>query len=162
MTDQYDPRRGGGQEYAPQHHPVSRPAPNGFQPGAQAPVPMHAPDYPHAGKAVEDRFAPPPAAPQAVASENSVVLSRAYRAHGEDVRVVAFRKPTTGDLRKCGYPLRNVITPGVGVTAIEELPDTVAKYIALLSVPQLPPSTINDLDLDDFSKCSGVILGFFI
>lgn len=94
--------------------------------------------------------------------ENEVVFSRSYKAHDADVRRVRFREPNTGDLRKAGFPLRNVVTPGVGITAIEELPDVVCKYICALSDPPLPPSTVNALDLDDFARCQQVIMGFFL
>lgn len=91
-----------------------------------------------------------------------VVLSRAYEAHDLSVQAVRFRKPTTKDLRKCGYPMRNALNVAGSAVGIDELPDVVAKYVTLLSDPPLPPSTVDQFELDDFSKCSAVILGFFL
>lgn len=93
---------------------------------------------------------------------HTVVLDHPVSAHGEEVRHVRFRKPTTKDLRIAGYPMRNVLGADGRVTAIEELPDVVAKYVSLLSEPPLPPSSVNSMDIDDFSKCSGAVLAFFL
>jgi len=164
---QHDRFQGGGAEYGapadaqawPQDpRPSMRPAPQYAPPTAA--VPQVAPSYADAAPLATT----PPQGGAAAAHGDSVTvaLSRAYRAHDVSVRQVTFRKPTTADLRRCGYPMRNVLGRDGRVNAIDELPDVVGNYINLLSDPPLPPSTVNELSLEDFSKCSEAVLGFFI
>lgn len=182
----HDPRRAGGQEYAPyappvpgspEAHaveyalpPVMRAAPQGYQP---QPAPAQVDPYAFAQAVAAPPPAPPPVvharapAPDAqaapAADERPVVtFSRAYPAHDVEVRTVRLRKPTTRDLRRCGYPMRNAVNAAGMPVALEELPDVVARYVTALSDPPLPPSTVDQLDLDDFGKCSAVVLGFFL
>lgn len=165
------------------HHgwapPGQAPQPPVFQPAppAQIPPPNSYPAGPALATAQDARaFSAPPSAasPTAAAAargepdepgtagETSVTLSRPYTAFGETVQRVRFRKPTTKDLRKNGYPLRNAIGNDGRIAAIEEMPDIAARYISALSDPPLPPSTVDSLDLKDFAACSAVIVGFFM
>jgi hypothetical protein len=179
-----DPKfAGGGEEYAPQ--PVMRPAPQGFQPQPAAPLqvppqyvqaPQPPPVQPYAPPPAEHYAQPvyaappaphpvaPPAMPAAPAASDDavVVLSRAYRAHGDSVQTIRFRKPTAKDIRKAGWPMRNAINSNGVPCAIEELPEVAARYMSLLSIPPIPPSTVDEFDLDDFAKCSAVVTSFFL
>lgn len=151
-----DPYRSGGAEYgAPQYAPQPPSMrPVGSQPGA-TPAPAYAQEaWGASPAAVAPAFVPP--------DPLTVHFSRPYKAHGDDVQSITFRKVTPGDLRKVGYPIRNIITPGQGVTALEEVPEVICKYITILATPALPPSTVNALDMDDFTKCRDVIMSFFL
>jgi len=153
--------------YEPQ--PMARPAPQGFQPRPATPQPhalsQHATPY----VPLQAPMPPAPVVAAAVARPDAqqpdkgvVELTRSYDAHDVAVKVVRFRKPTTKDLRKCGYPMRNVVNVGGNVSGIDEIPDIVARYITVLSDPPLPPSTVDQFELEDFSRCSAVIIGFFL
>lgn len=106
--------------------------------------------------------APPAPAVGAGDDENVVVFSRAYQAHGEDVRRVKFREPVTREIRKAGYPLRAVIGPDGRPNSYEILADVVAKYVTMLSDPPLPPSTVDQLTIADLNACASVINDFFL
>ncbi|MGE3064110.1 MAG: phage tail assembly protein [Hyphomicrobiaceae bacterium] len=119
-----------------------------------------------------------PAVPQSDASVNAVSaangapsepedglveLSRAYQAHDVQVRHVRFRRPTTRDLVRCGYPVRQIINSDTGrVESLEMKPDAIAKYIPTLSDPPLPPSTVDQMTLEDFTACAQVICTYFL
>jgi len=169
---------GGGQEYAPppppahdswDPQPVMRPAPQGYQ--AQPP---RAPQgyAPPPAEAVVAAINAPQASPAAVAAATgapvedefeTVELSRAYTAHNETVRVLRFRKPSGADLRKYGYPIRQIINPDTGrVESIEINAAIAAKYIVALSTPPIPPSTIDAMSIHDADACNGAIVRFFL
>jgi hypothetical protein len=174
----HDPRTWaqGGQEYAPAPASAGPAQPYNpphvgevyAQPGHQAPYQAPQPAVRPAPAGYEAAPAAPPAprpAPPAAAAAAGgpvVTLTRPYQAHDVDVQSVRFRKPTTKDLRKCGYPMRNATNANGVPVAMEELPDVVARYVSALSDPPLPPSTVDQFELEDFSRCSAVILGFFL
>jgi len=187
--DPRDVRRLGGAEYAPGYDPQPsvRPVPQPVSPRLQASLDKIIPEEwrQQAREIVAQEMAqaaqaqtlpappPPPAqattapvqvAPPALSTSgpNTVKLSRAYKAHDVDVQVVTFRKYTVKELRKVGYPLRNVFGPDGMPAGLDELPDVVARYMSVLSEPPLPPSTIDAMDVDDFALCSRAILLFFV
>lgn len=146
--------------------PSMRPAPAGHvqpPPEASQQVPpaaqmMAAPPVapaPAAVAAVQGQPVPPPVS-------GEVVFSRAYKAHGEDVTRVRFRKPATADLRRGGFPMRAITDASGKPIGYDELPDVVCTYITLLSEPQLPRSTVDQLDIADYNACSQALLGFFM
>lgn len=147
--------------------PQQQPAPDEYEWRAGEPVPglqrepRQAPSAPAVSHAAAEAAQGRPVEPLA-AADGVVELSRAYENGGEPVRAIRFREPTTADLRRIGYPLRNVLGPDGRVTGIDELPDRVARYITDLSEPKVLPSTIDKFSLDDFSRCSGIIIGFFL
>lgn len=156
-------------------HPTMRPAPAGYgQPAPEAQAPyqppppvMHAPPVAAAPAAVAAAQGnpPPPSAPppsSAPAAPGEVVFSRAYKAHNDDVTRVRFRKPTTADLRRGGFPLRAITDASGKPVGYDELPDVVCTYITLLSEPQLPRSTVDQLEIADYNACSQALLGFFM
>lgn len=153
-------RRFGGSDFVPPvdqrtapPRPQSRPVPD---------YPVYADTAPAGYDAAAGTSAPPPPPPQ-VAEDGVVHLSRGYRAHDlDDVRRIKLRRPTTADLRKCGYPMRTMLDHSGRPCAVEELPDVIGRYVALLSDPPLPQSTVNELTLEDFSRLSTCVVGFFM
>lgn len=150
--DQYDPRRGGGDEYAPR--PVSRPAPAGYGETMEGwgqqppPPPASAPSQPAVAPRTEHA--------------DEVVFSRPYNAYGDEVRKIRLRRPTGMDLRKCGYPMRAVLNPDTQqMDGLDFVPSNIAKLIVALSNPPLPMSTVDSLELDDYEKCSKLVCSFF-
>ncbi|MGE0022111.1 MAG: phage tail assembly protein [Hyphomicrobium sp.] len=169
-----DQRRFGGQEYgaqqayAPQQaddygQPAMRPAPPYEpRPYAQAPAAQQvaaAPAYaPHVATSVP--VSPAPSDP-AVDGSVLVTLGGTYMAHDVTVHQVRFRKPTVRQLRKLGYPLRNVMVDGMP-KGVDQVPEVCALYMTALSEPPLPMSTVDQFSLDDFTLCSNVITSFFL
>jgi len=153
-----DARRPAGAEYGvqpPGPQPSSRPAPQGYAPGA-APV-QHVADQLDSLLGAAERESSAPAL-----RENEVVFSKPYRAHDETVTRITLRRPTTREIKVCGSPLRIVSGPDGRVLDIEMKWDVVAKYIPLLSSPPLPPSTVDDLDYFDLDACGAVLAPFFV
>jgi hypothetical protein len=154
-----DPYRSGGAEYgaAPQYAPQ----PPSMRPVGSPPAATPAPAY-----AQEAWGASPAGAEQAPANfaklPNEVLLSKPYKAHGSDVQHLTFREPTVPEIRRLGYPFRTGLNAQGVPSALEEIPDVVGNYIALLAKPPLPPSTVNQMTPADFSRCSGAVLSFFL
>lgn len=155
-----DPYRSGGSEYgapyAQQPQPSMRPA------GANPPAayPAHVDEPWGKGAPAPPAVATAPAAP--AEDPNVVIFSRAYEAHGDEIRRITLRKPVTKEIVKCGNPLK-FDTDDVGrIRDIEVKYDVVAKYIPLLSTPPLPPSTVANLEFFDLDACAGVICSFFV
>lgn len=94
--------------------------------------------------------------------ENVVVFSKAYQAHGEDVRRIRLRRPVTKDIKVCGTPIRPHIGDDGRIVDIEIKWDVVARYIPLLSDPPLPPSTVDKMEFFDLDACAGVLARFFV
>jgi len=115
--------------------------------------------------------APVPHSPAAAAAaaalaglgDDNVTLSRAYKAHDEDVQRIRFRRPTGRDVAQCGYPFRVVQSAGVpdGIE-YKVVPESVSKLIVALSEPPLPRSTVDTFDIRDWNACSSRINGFFL
>lgn len=106
----------------------------------------------------------PPSAPsgRVDAPDYSVrTLSRPYKAHDLDVKVVRLRKPLTAEIRKYGSPIHQFVDER-GLQQFDIKWDTIANYVAVLSDPPLPPSTINAFDFEDLDEVGGGIIRFFI
>ena len=170
MTNQ-NGYQGGGAEYgAPQYasqQPSMRPA--GSQPPATYPPHVDEP-WGKSGAPSAQLQSPPSvsvaasaAAALASLGDDAVYLSRSYKAHGEDVQVVRFRRPTGRDAAQCGYPFRVVQSPGSpDGMEYKVIPEAVSKLIVALSSPPLPRSTVDVLDIRDWNACSGKINSFFL
>ena len=157
MSNQNDPFRGGGAEYGgPQYQQPS------MRPVGAPPAPASYP--PHVDEAWGASKAPVPVQPAPAQAEDphTVVLSRAYEAHGEPIRKIKFRAPITKDIRQHGNPLKFVTGPDGRVVDAEIRYDVVAKYIPLLASPPIPPSTADQFDFFDLDACAGVIVSFFV
>lgn len=104
---------------------------------------------------------PPPAAP--ALPPNTIALRKPLKVQGETVTHLTFRKPGVRDIRICGYPMRNMVGPDGRVNGVDQVPDVVARYIALLAEGmRMPPSVVDTMDVDDFDDASAVIVRFFM
>ncbi len=156
-------RRLGGEGYVPPPvrepgaRPTMRPAPDGT---SSPSVAGHGAG--HDGYGYINPPEPPPALAAPDRDPNTVAFSRAYQAHGEDVRRVRFRKPVTRDIKQAGNPIKAVVGTDGRLADLEIKWDVVAKYVVMLSDPPLPPSTVDSLEYEDLDACAGVIAGFFV
>ncbi len=98
-----------------------------------------------------------------VASDHAEVhLSRAYQAHDVAVTRFQLRKPVTRDIRAFGNPFKVKLTPQGMIEDIDVRYDAVAKYVAVLSVPPLPPSTVDQFEFEDIDSCAAAMMPFFM
>lgn len=105
--------------------------------------------------------APPPV--ENPEGEFEVLLSKPYKAHDLEIRRVQFREPTGLEYRKIGNPTRYVVTHGaISESALVVNVDVVAQYIAALSSPPVPMSTVDKFSVEDINACSRVICDFFL
>lgn len=89
----------------------------------------------------------------------TVPLSKAIKAHGEDVEELTFREPTTEDVIELGLP--TLIIPGADgqSTGVEIRQPVVARYVSRLAA--IPMGSVKALSLKDFSLCTAAVMGFF-
>ena len=90
-------------------------------------------------------------------TEAFVALSKPIKAHGEDLSELTLREPTTKDAMEIGQPF--LIIVGDGETGIRIQQKTVGQWIVRLA--GIPMSSVEQLGMEDFSKCQAVVLGFF-
>ncbi len=96
-------------------------------------------------------------------NERSVYLSRPYPAFQLMVSEFTVRKPTALELRRCGHPLRNIIDPSSqAVTGVEVNYEAVARYIPLISKPEIPGTTVDQFEIEDLDACASAVVGFFL
>lgn len=76
-----------------------------------------------------------------------VELSGDARAHGEKVKELSFRRPDGADITKRGLPLR-IFDDG----SFEISGPSMSKHMSVLGA--VPPSTIENLDGGDWTKCA--------
>lgn len=89
---------------------------------------------------------------------SEVKLSKSIQAHGEEVRILTLREPTTEDIIDIGLP--TLIIVGDGETAgVEVRQKVVAKYISTLAA--IPLSAVRSLAPKDFSACTKEVMSFF-
>lgn len=86
-------------------------------------------------------------------TENTVHLKQSVTAHGETVTAITLREPKGKDAVSCGYPMR------LGEGGAEPIAASIAKYISRLG--EVPPSTVDQLGMEDFNALMAVVLGFF-
>lgn len=89
----------------------------------------------------------------------TVKLSKPLRAHGEDLTEITLRAPIAKDVMEIGSP--QLLLPAVdGATvAIEVRARLIGQYIVRLA--GIPLSSVQSMELTDFMKCQGEIMGFF-
>jgi len=162
----------GGAEYVTDVRPA-RMAPPAHQ---VAPATATVPSVPAASASLAEGAVAPQTygAPDAVAaaqgapvpakSEDGVVkLSRTYMAHGEPVARIRLRKPLALDIAKSGgLPVRPLFNENGQAAGADVKWDAIIKYVAALSEPPLPPSTVNTFVFADIEACADVLLGFFM
>lgn len=88
----------------------------------------------------------------------TLTLARPIVAHGEAISQLTLRAPTTKDVIELGQPI--LLIPGAdGSAGIEVRPAVVARYLTRLA--GINPKAVESLDLADFRRAQGVIIGFF-
>lgn len=88
-----------------------------------------------------------------------VKLSKPLKAHGDEVTEITLRPPTAKDVMEIGSP--QLLLPAVdgASVAIEVRARVVGQYIVRLA--GIPLSSVHSMELPDFMKCQGEIMGFF-
>ncbi len=86
-----------------------------------------------------------------------LVLSRAIKAHGEDVEQITLRAPVVKDMIEIGQPF--LIIAGDGETAVRVQNKTIAQYIVRLA--QIPMSSVEQMAPADFTKAQAMVMDFF-
>lgn len=88
-----------------------------------------------------------------------VLLSKPIPAHAEEIDQIELRAPTPEDVMQVGLP--TLLVPGSDgeSVCVEVRVPVVAKYISRLG--KVPPSTVKAMQLSDFEKCIGAVMGFF-
>lgn len=137
------------------------PPPAAYDYGAPPPDPRQQAAYapPVVGPSV-----PPVAAPRADddRAADVVVFSRPYEAFGEPVSRIRLRRPVAKEIGRFGNPVKMTISAGGVIEDVDIKWDRALGYIAALSDPPLPPSTVAQLEWDDLDACGAVLAGFFV
>lgn len=86
-----------------------------------------------------------------------VKLTKAIKAHGEDVAELDLREPTGRDVQDIGFPYLIVMTGDEQALQIQV--KTVGKYVSKLA--GIPPSSVDQLSAGDLSTLTGAVMSFF-
>lgn len=88
-----------------------------------------------------------------------IKLSKAIKAHGDEVSEITLREPITKDIIELGLP--TLIIPGDDgqSTGVEIRQKVVARYISRLAA--IPMGSVESLSVKDFSLCTAAVMGFF-
>ena len=94
-----------------------------------------------------------------MSSPVTIQLTKAIRAHGEDVDQITFRELTTKDVIELGLP--TLFIPGADGQSpgIELRQPIIARYISRLAA--IPMNSVEQLTLRDHSACTSAIMSFF-
>ena len=84
-------------------------------------------------------------------------LTKPIKAHGEELADLTFREPTGNDLISCGFPFKMELSAGRSVRVVDT--QAVAAYISALA--GVPPSSVAQLSVIDFTRAMGEVMGFF-
>ena len=84
-----------------------------------------------------------------------VKLTKAIRAHNEDVFVLELREPTGKDVRELGFPYATTGDAGVKLDA-----GVIATYVSRLG--GIPISSVDGMSPVDLNSISWEIAGFFL
>jgi hypothetical protein len=89
----------------------------------------------------------------------TIKLSKAIKAHGEEVDEVTMREPGTKDLMELGLPMLIITGADGQSTGIEIRQPVIARYISRLAA--IPMGSVEAMTIKDFSLCSAAVMGFF-
>lgn len=87
----------------------------------------------------------------------TVELSTPITAHGESVKSLQLRRPTTAEVRKIGR-LPYLLVDAAGKYTPQM--DVVAEYITVCAA--IPPSSVDQIDLHDLNQLAWVVCSFFM
>lgn len=93
-----------------------------------------------------------------MSEKTKFVLSRAIKAHGQEVTELELREPTGDDVIEIGFPYY-ILMPEGQSSGIEIKPRAVYSYISRLA--GIPQSSAKQIALSDFAQLQGVVVGFF-
>lgn len=85
-------------------------------------------------------------------------LTQPIKAHGDEVKEIELREPTTTDVVEIGFPYLIVVSDDE-TQAIEIRAKSVLRYISKLG--GIPMSSASQICVKDFVDAQGAILGFF-
>lgn len=86
-----------------------------------------------------------------------VKLTKAIKAHGEDVAELDLREPTGRDVQDIGFPY--LIMMNGDDQALQIQVKTVGKYVSKLA--GIPPTSVDQLSAGDLSTLTGAVMSFF-
>jgi hypothetical protein len=87
----------------------------------------------------------------------TVKLQKAVIAHGEPTKSLTFRRPTGGDLMALSeWP----ITIDYASGRVSPNPPIMGQMMSVLA--GVPPSTVRQLEAQDWSTCAHRLMGFFV
>jgi len=89
----------------------------------------------------------------------TVPLGKPVTAHGEEIGEITLREPTTADVMEIGLP--TLLIPGSDgeSVGVEVRTKVIGQYISRLGA--IPLASVKALSLADFTRCQGVVMGFF-
>ena len=97
------------------------------------------------------------AEPEADSQGLIIKLQKAVQAHGETVKELTFRRPTGGDLMLMSdWP----ITIDYNTGRVSPNPAIMGEMMSKLA--GVPPSTIRQIEAQDWSTCAHRLMGFFV
>ncbi len=86
-------------------------------------------------------------------SEVTIQLTKPITAHGKEVSELSLREPTAGDVMECGYPL--------GMEGELAIPQAAPIGRLIGRLAGIPPSSVKQLSMPDYTAAMGSVLGFF-
>lgn len=89
----------------------------------------------------------------------TIQLSRPIVAHGEEVGEITLREPTPEDVMQIGSPQLLIPSADGESVGIEIRGKVIGQYISRLG--SIPMSSVKTMSLGDFTRCQGVVMGFF-
>lgn len=85
-------------------------------------------------------------------------LTKPIQAHDVTHHELTFREPTGADLARNGFPFKYETDGGRNMRVMDTT--SIAKYISDLAA--IPPSSVAQLNVIDFTRAMGEVLGFFM
>ena len=89
----------------------------------------------------------------------TVKLSKPISAHGEEISEITLREPTPEDVMQVGSPQLLIPSADGESVGIEIRGKVIGQYISRLG--SVPMSSVKAMTIGDFTRCQGVIMGFF-
>lgn len=83
----------------------------------------------------------------------TVQLRQPIEAHGDQVTELEFREPKPSDIAASGFPM--------AVSGDGALPQPAAINALISRLAKIPPSSVDQLLMSDWSDCMGAVMSFF-
>lgn len=88
-----------------------------------------------------------------------ITLSKPITAHGEEIAEITLREPTSEDVMQIGLPTLLIPSSDGESVGVEVRTKVIGQYISRLGA--IPMPSVKALTLADFTRCQGVVMGFF-